>query len=154
MYIERKFRKWQNGLLHLFISICVPIIPVVVYMLSERKSNSYLYVLLITTLVSLVYEFLSTETSNCSIWIKWENIVCSALLLIANTIACFLLFLSFSKTQPLSEELKTLDIILAFSFLAPIVSTLIEIIRSFAYEIEKSRFQPDEQNLVDGAGNV
>ena len=146
MFRERRFENWQKGLLHLVFVIMLPILPVIVYILSNGKSDDYLYVLLLTVITSLIYEFMGGYSRNCSKWVMAEDIVSSVVLIVMLLMTIFLLFLSISQGSA-PQSFGAVDYILFFLFLVPVISTVIEIIRCIGCDIQASGYKPGKNNL-------
>lgn len=176
MYRDRMFETWKKGLIHLTIVIAIPILPIIIYMITEPKWNGYLYVLEITVAVSLAYEFLKFPNEECSKILKTENIVCCVNSVVMIIWAFFLLLLTYTDKDDIVEgatdaekvvgaenvvestitnnDIKTSALILVFLFVIPIIVTIIEIIRCIILDFKISKFQPCENNLVKGARGV
>lgn len=158
MYKERKFKSWEEGLIHLIIVIAVPIIPIAVYMIAQGKSDSYLYVLFVTVIISLLYEFISGYSGPCSKRLKLEKLVTVISLVVVLLASIFFLFLSLAQGGVLTLGNKQISLgwvngILLCFFLAPVICTIIEIIECIRYDLKKSEYQLDENNLK-GASTV
>ena len=149
MYQERKFETWKQGLLNLAIVIAIPIIPIVIYIITENKCDSYLYVLLLTVIVSFIFEFMNSPNGTCSKFLKVENIICCIDLFIMLIWSLF----GFLFTQSLDScnSLTTGDYALLAMFGVPIVITIIEIVRSIINDVNSSKFKPNKNNIVKGA---
>lgn len=153
MYQERKFENWRQGLLYLAIVIAMPILPIIIYMITENKCDSYLYVLLLTVIISFLFEFMSSPNSACSTFLKVENVICCVDLLVMLLWAFFRLL--FTQSNGYScNSLGIGDYILLSLFGVPIVITLIEIVRCIINDIKSSKFEPNEKNIVKGAALV
>lgn len=153
MYQERKFETWRQGLLNLAIVIAMPILPIIIYMITENKCDSYLYVLLLTVIVSFIFEFMNSPNGECSTFLKVENIICCVDLFIMLIWALFGLL--FTQSNGYScNALGIGDYILLSLFGVPIVITLIEIVRCIINDINSSKFQPNKKNIVKGAALV
>lgn len=153
MYRDRKFESWQAGLLHLAIVIAIPIFPVIIYAITNGQSDSYLYVLLLTVIISLLYEFMNINGGNCSMWIKVEHIVSSVVLILMLLATVFLLFLSFSQSDDSVVYEIGNNILLSF-FFVPVTATVIEIIRCIIYDIQANNYQSAKNNNLKGASTV
>ncbi len=172
MYRERMFETWKEGLLHLAIVVVIPILPIIIYMITEPKWNGYLYVLVITVTVSLAYEFINFPDENCGKILKAENIVCCVNSMVMIIWALFLLLLTYTNKADVVEgatdannaagvesaittnDIKVCAFILVFLFVIPVIITIIEIIRCIILDFNISKFQPSENNLVKGAREV
>lgn len=152
VYKERKFESWVEGLLYLAIVIVIPIFPVIIYMITNGESDSYLYILLLTVIISLIYEFMNGYSRNCSIWLKVEHIVSSVVLILMLLITVFLLFLIVSQGYE-TKDFETIDYILPSLFLVPVINTIIEIIRCIVYDIQANGYHLGKNNLK-GASKV
>lgn len=152
MYQERKFETWKQGLLNLAIVIAIPIIPIVIYMITENKCDSYLYVLLITVIVSFIFEFMNSPNGACSTFLKVENIICCIDLFVMLIWSLF----GFLFTQSLDScnSLAAGDYVLLALFGVPIVITIIEIVRSIINDVNSCKFKPNKKNIVKGAAFV
>ena len=80
-YKGRMFSTWKEGLLHLAIVVAFPIFPIIIYMLTDRNHDSYLYVLILTVVVSLLYEFMKSPGAQYSLSLTIETIICCVSLL-------------------------------------------------------------------------
>lgn len=146
MYRERKFENWVTGLIHLAIVIVIPIFPAIIYMITNGKSDSYLYVLLMVAVISLIYEFMSGYNGNCSMWLKVECVASSVALIGLLLVSIFFLFFSFAEGSG-PKDLTVGDYFFLAPFLVPVAATVTEIIRCIVYDFQASRYQPDENNL-------
>lgn len=153
-YKERMFTTWKEGLLHLAIVIAFPIFPIIVYMLTDRSHNSYLYVLILTVVVSLLYEFMKAPISRCSIYITVETIVCCVSLFIMLLWSFFSLLLTYENTGDTTQTLTVWDWVLVSLFIFPIGTVVFEIFRCISYDIEASKYPPSDDNLVKGASAI
>lgn len=154
MYIDRKYSTWREGLIHLVVVIAVPIIPVIIYMIDKGQRDSYLYVLLLTVIFSLLYEFMSNPKAACSKWIKVEGFVSSVALILMLLISTFLLYLSFTNSNSIPAEFTRWDCLFLSLFSVPIIATVVEIVRCFIYDIDADKYQPDTNNNLNGASKV
>lgn len=153
MYQERMFDTWQEGILHLVIVIAIPIIPIIIYMITKGTSDTYLYVLLLTVIISFIYEFFHRPSNKCSRFLKVESIICTSTLAIMFVWALFMLtYASDNEREDIS--IKASDFVLISLFLVPIFITVIEIVRCIIIDFKSSDFQPQENNLVKGASGV
>lgn len=156
MYRERMFETWRIGFLHLAIVVVMPIIPVAIYLLTEGAGRAYLYALILTVVVSFLYEYMNPPYKDCGRFLKIESAVCSGVLIIMLLGSVFLLFLSFTAEEGDSTgiDIAFWSNILVAMFIAPVISTVIEIIRCIAYDIKSGGYLPDDENIVRGAANV
>lgn len=156
MYKERMFATWQIGLLHLAIVVGMPIIPVVIYLLTEGAGKAYLYALILTVVVSFLYEYMNPSYKNCGKLLKVESIVCSVVLILMLLGSIFLLFLSFTAEEGDSTGINIAfwSNILVAMFSVPVIFTIVEIIRCIAYDVNSGGYLPDDENIVRGAANV
>lgn len=156
MYRERMFETWRIGLLHLAIVVAMPIIPIVIYLLTEGAGKAYLYALILTVVVSFLYEYMNPPYKDCGKLLKVENVVCSGVLIIMLLGSIFLLFLSFTARErdSIGINMALWSNILVAMFSVPVISTIIEIIRCIAHDIKSGGYLPDDENIVRGAANV
>lgn len=152
MYVERRFENWRIGLVHLVIVVVLPIFPIVIYVMTHEKSDNYLYILLLTEIISLIYEFMGGYTQFCNIWIKVETFTTCFVLVVMLLVTAFLLVLSISQGNT-SNSLGVVDNTLLISFSVPIVSTLVEIIRCVVYDFRVGT-HPEGKNNLKGAAAV
>ena len=148
MYQERMFHTWQEGLIHLIVVMAIPLVPIVIYMMTTSTSDSYLYVLLLTVIISFAYEFLSMP-KKCSAFLKVENILCCSTLAIMFIWTFFLL--NYSSGSEGNESISVADYILVSLFIIPVIVTIIEIIRCIVFDINSSKVSPDDNNLKGAA---
>lgn len=148
MYQERMFHTWQEGLIHFIVVVAIPLVPIVIYMMTKSTSDSYLYVLLLTVIISLAYEFLSMP-QKCSTFLKVENIICCSILTIMFIWTFFLL--NYSSGSEAKERIGVADYILVFLFIIPVIVTIIEIVRCVVFDIKSSKVSPDDNNLKGAA---
>lgn len=170
MCSDRMFETWKKGLLHLTIIIIIPILPIIIYMITEPKWNGYLYVLVITVAVSFAYEFIFFPNEKCSKMLKVENIVCCVNSIVMIIWAFFLLLLTYTDKNDIAKgdngvenitegaistgDIKTSAVILVSFFVIPVIITIIEIIRCIVHDFDINKFQFGENNIVNGAREV
>ena len=154
MYQERMFETWKKGLLHLAIVIALPIFPIIIYMITENNRDSYLYVLLLTVIVSLLYEFMNLPNTRCGIFLRVENIICCISLTIMLIWNLFSLLFTYERGNTSPEAISITDCILVSLFIIPIIVVIIEIGRCIKLDIESSKYPPSDNNLVKGASTV
>lgn len=156
MYRERMFETWKRGLIHLAIVVVMPIIPVIIYLITEGAGRTYLYVLILTVIFSFLYEYLSPSYRKCGVFLKIEGIICSGVLTVMGLGSFFLLLLlvTVEDGNTVSIDLAFWSKILVALFGVPVIFTLIEIIRSFVYDLKSGGFLPDDENIARGAANV
>lgn len=156
MYKERMFATWKVGLLHLAIVVVMPIIPVAIYLCTEGAGKAYLYALILTVVVSFLYEYMNPPYEDCGKLLKIETIVCSGVLILMLLGSVFLLFLSFMVEDGDSTGINIAlwSNILVAMFSVPVISTIVEIIRCIAYDLNSGGYLPDDENIVRGAANV
>lgn len=153
MYRERKFDTWQDGIIHFVITIMMPLLPIVIYLLNEDNTNNYLYVLLLTVIISFAYEFTNYK-ERCSTMLIIENILtCIALAILFIWDVFMLTYVGSQGVTIDSIGLK--EYIMVSFFSVPIIVTIVEIIRTIKYDIDCSKNPPNEnKNLVNGAAKV
>ena len=151
-YYERKYVTWRDGLLHLVITILLPLIPVIVYIISDNKANVYYYILLATVVVSFMYEFLNTY-KYCSRILKIENFVTSTALIIMLVWDLVLMIIKASKPVD-ALPMSVVDYALSLMFLVPVIVSFIEVIRSFIYDLKEERVDLPNENIANGAKEV
>ena len=154
MYKERMFDTWTRGMLHLVIEVFLPIFPIMVYVLNHGTGESYLYVLLLTVLVTFLYEMMLPTEEVRSTFLKVESIVCITALIIMLLGASFLLLAISTSESGVSDWMKDMCFWLLWGFVAPVLITVIEIIRAARWDIKFGKYQLEKQNIVRGAGNV
>ena len=122
----------------------LPLISIGVYLTKDTR-DSYLYVLFVTTEISLIYEFLNMRNKKYSLILKLENIVC-----------CFVLFglliwdvfmLTYVSSNAITDNVKKSDYVSFSLFGVLIIVTIIEIIRCIVYDINSSKHLPDKNNM-------
>ncbi len=153
---ERRFETWRIGLLHLAIVVVMPVIPVIIYMITEGTGKAYLYALILTVVVSFLYEYMGPSYQDCGRLLRVECIVCSAFLILMLIGGLFLLFLLFAQEDGI---LVNVDIafwsgVLVAMFSVPLITTVIEIIRCVAHDLETGGYLPDEENNMRGAAQL
>lgn len=151
-YYERKYVTWKDGLLHLVITILLPLIPVVVYIISDNRANVYYYILLVTVVVSFMYEFLNTY-KYCNRILKIENFVTSTVLIIMLVWDLVMMIIKASRPSE-APVMSFADYVLSAMFLVPVIVSVIEVIRSFIYDMEEKRVDLPNENIANGAKEV
>lgn len=156
MYKERMFETWRIGLIHLVIVVGMPIIPVVIYLITEGTGRAYLYALILTVVVPFLYEYMNPPYDDCGKFLRFESILCSVVLVLMLLGSLFLLFLSFTVEE---ENLTGINLafwsnILIAMFSVPVIITIIEIIRCIVDDFNSGGYWPDDENIVRGAANV
>jgi len=154
----RMFKSWKIGLLHLVIVVIVPVIPIIIYLITEGAGKAYLYTLILAVTASLQYEYANHPYKNGSRILILEDFVCSVALVLILLGSLFLLFLSFAvengQFSGHETDIRTWTIRLIFLFVVPVITTVIEIIRCIVADIQANEYQPEEENIARGAGNV
>lgn len=151
MFQGRMFNTWKDGFLHLILSVVVPIIPIIVYMSSEKKSNSYLYLLIFTVILSLLYDFYRLS-DVCSLSLKVESIISCVVLFIMLIWSIMALYTYIGNGEKsLSQSIGIADWVLLSLFAVPAGIIIIEIIRCIILDI-KSVKHSDDNNLKGAAG--
>lgn len=151
MFQGRMFNTWKDGFLHLILSVVVPIIPIIVYMSSEKKSNSYLYLLIFTVILSLLYDFYRLS-DVCSLSLKVESIISCVVLFIMLIWSIMALYTYIGNGEKsLSKSIGIADWVLLSLFAVPAGIIIIEIIRCIILDI-KSVKHSDDNNLKGAAG--
>lgn len=150
MYQDRKFDSWKNGLIYLIIEILMPIIPIIIYITTNKNYNNYLYVLLLTVIISFFYE-VAQSNNNCSKFLKIENIICLSFLGIMFVMNLFML-IYYSEVE--KSAFGIWDYILISMFLIPIIATIVEIVRAVIVFLQTNEYRTNGNNLVAGASTV
>lgn len=153
---ERMFETWRIGLLHLAIVVVMPVIPIIIYLVTEGAGRAYLYALILTVVVSFLYEYMGPSYKDCGKLLKAECIVCSAVLILMLLASLFLLFLTFAQED---GKLASINIalwsgVLVAMFGVPVITTVIEIIRCAVHDLESGGYLPDEENNMRGAAHI
>lgn len=151
-YKERKFQEWRSGLLYLLIVIFMPIVQVTVYVFS-KMNNTFFFTLIITTTVSLIYEFYNSER-NCSTILKIENIIVTIDLYFMLACSLALVFYINNVQNATKCSFKIHKSILLILFVIPVITTFIEIVRAICSDLKNKKYAPAETNIVDGARNI
>lgn len=120
---------------------------------TSAKSDAYLYILLITVIVSFLYEFMNSPSTACSMFLKIENIVCSFTLIIMLIWSTYRLMF-MQSANPSEKNIQTGDYFLLSLFAVPIIITLVEIIRCVICDIQSNIYKPSKNNIVKGAATV
>ena len=142
------FHTWQEGLVHLIVVMAIPLLPVVIYVMTESVSDSYLYVLLLTVIISFAYEFFRMPT-KCSIFLKIENIICC--LTLGAMFIWTLFLLTYASGSEGNESISISDYVLISLFVVPIIATLVEVVRCIVFDIKSNRNTPNDNNLKGAA---
>ncbi len=154
MYIERLFKKWTQGLIHLGIALMCPIIQIVAYMITQDnfKSESYLHLIIFLTGISFIHgAYLSDEENQLSKALERENLINMISLGIALGISLLLLLICTNNSNSLWLNLWLVEFILLFS---PVATCGVEIVRSWIHRKNAVSYEPEKPNIVEGASGV
>ena len=174
-YKGRMFSTWKEGLLHLAIVVAFPIFPIIIYMLTDRNHDSYLYVLILTVVVSLLYEFMKSPGAQYSLSLTIETIICCVSLSVMLLWSVFSLLYTYENTTDVIQDatnvfqnvtnavqntpntVQTLSVgdwVLVSLFIFPIGVVIFEIGKCIVLDIKASKCVISENNLVKGASTV
>lgn len=150
MIKERLFDTWEEGLFYLIFSLFMPLLSLIVYLVLDKTITIYLYALLLTIIITLLYELFKIKECGARVFIEKIISICTLVVMFFWNLG-LLFYYSQSKSKPV---LSWQEIVITCLFIIPIAVIINEIRCCIVntYLVKKNKIS--NTNLIEGGGHV